>query len=125
MKADKITLVPTEDGKRWGVEAEGADVEGHARRGFSIRPAGEQDGEAVYRISIDGEDVEGHRVHVAGLKRGHCAGHERHPRPRYTSKFSEGGASMKADKITLVPTEDGKHWRVEAEGGDVEGHARQ
>lgn len=29
---------------------------------------------------------------------------------------------MEADKITLEPTEDGKHWRVKPAGGDVEGH---
>jgi hypothetical protein len=61
VKADKITLEPTEDGRRWRVRLEGGDVEGHEiRRRFSIEPDGEQDGDPVYRVSADGEDVEGH-----------------------------------------------------------------
>jgi hypothetical protein len=61
MEAERIELEPVGDGTRWRVKHEG-DVEGHGVKfkGMSIEPAGEQDGEPVYRLSSAGNDVEGH-----------------------------------------------------------------
>ena len=61
MEADKITLEPTEDGKRWRIKPEGGDVEGHMYSMFSIEPAGEDEkGQPVFAVKADGEDVTGH-----------------------------------------------------------------
>jgi hypothetical protein len=61
VEADKITLEPTEDGKRWRVKPEGGDVEGHLMPVLSIEPAGEDDnGEPLFAVKSEGEDVTGH-----------------------------------------------------------------
>ena len=61
MEADKITLEPTEDGKRWRVKLEGGDVEGHQILAFTIEPAGEDiNGVAAFAVKAGGEDVTGH-----------------------------------------------------------------
>lgn len=61
MEAEKITLEPTEDGKRWRVKPEGGDVEGHILKHFSIEPAGKDDkGEPLFFVKSDDEDVTGH-----------------------------------------------------------------
>jgi hypothetical protein len=62
MEAERIVLEPVGDGKHWRVRPEGGDVEAHIirGRGFSTEPAGEEGGEPVYRITADGDDVEGH-----------------------------------------------------------------
>jgi len=64
VEAEKITLEPTEDGKRWRVKPEGGDVEGHVFRYFSIEPAGEDDkGEPLFAVKSDGgDDVTGHML---------------------------------------------------------------
>ena len=63
MEAERITLEPTEDGKRWRVKPEGGDVEGHIMKMFSIEPAGEDDrGEPLFVVKSDGEDVTGHML---------------------------------------------------------------
>jgi hypothetical protein len=61
MQAERITLTPIDGGNTWRAAAEGGDVEGHSISGLglSIEPAGEQDGEPVYRVSAGEEDVEG------------------------------------------------------------------
>jgi hypothetical protein len=61
VEADKITLEPTEDGKRWRVKPEGGDVEGHQIFLFTIEPAGEDDnGMPAFAVKAGGEDVTGH-----------------------------------------------------------------
>jgi hypothetical protein len=61
VEADRITLEPTEDGKRWRVKPPAGDVEGHMMLMFSIEPAGEDDnGLPVFAVKADGEDVTGH-----------------------------------------------------------------
>jgi hypothetical protein len=61
VEADKITLEPTEDGKRWRVKPGGGDVEGQAMPAISIEPAGMDDnGLPAFFVKADGEDVTGH-----------------------------------------------------------------
>ncbi len=47
--------------RRTTIAAEGDDAEGHLHRYFEIEPAGEENGEPVFRVMLGGEDVEGHR----------------------------------------------------------------
>lgn len=74
-EVDKIILERAEDGEHWKVQAEGDEAEGHAfkigKRSIEATPAGEQDGEQLYRVDFGGEDTEGHgyRISDGRLKR--------------------------------------------------------
>lgn len=58
---ERIVFEPVRDGQ-WRMRLEGADVEGHGYRAgwLSVESTGkDEDGEALYSVSFEGEDVEG------------------------------------------------------------------
>ncbi len=70
---DKITLERTEDGEHWRMQAEGDDVEGHLGKSGELtveaQPAGEQDGEQLYKVDFGGDGTEGHRIYSSSDRR--------------------------------------------------------
>lgn len=67
-RVTRIVLEPTEDGSRFTAQVELADdTEGHIVKPGRIvaEPEGGED-PSSYRVSIDGEDVEGHAIRPKG-----------------------------------------------------------